>query len=197
VAFIAIGPAMQAALEWPYGVRPTRREAAGIGLGLVGVLGLAAGQGFAMDWEGNRRVDGVAKEGVTYHGTSPVLVSAYTEKMHMVRATQCHMLNTWLYVQQTPEFVEHQARRAAHRANRLKGRGQPFPACAKRPKTGKPVRPRAHRVQPKGGIEAGPKCGKWGPAAAGRHTHPRWKTPCKPGKKHLAANSPFTSSTDE
>jgi drug/metabolite transporter (DMT)-like permease len=47
VAFIAISPALQAALEWPYGLRPTRREAAGIALGLVGVLGLAAGQGFS------------------------------------------------------------------------------------------------------------------------------------------------------
>ena len=47
VAFIAIGPALQAAMEWPYGVLPTRREAAGIGLGLVGMLGLAAGQGFS------------------------------------------------------------------------------------------------------------------------------------------------------
>jgi drug/metabolite transporter (DMT)-like permease len=47
VAFIGIGPALQAAFEWPYGVRPTRREAAGIALGAVGVLGLAAGQGFS------------------------------------------------------------------------------------------------------------------------------------------------------
>ncbi|MDP3614757.1 MAG: EamA family transporter, partial [Rubrivivax sp.] len=47
VAFIAIGPALQAAMEWPYGVRPTRLEAAGIGLGLIGVVGLAAGQGFS------------------------------------------------------------------------------------------------------------------------------------------------------
>lgn len=47
VAFLAIGPALQAAMEWPYGLRPTRMEAAGIGLGLVGVLGLAAGQGFS------------------------------------------------------------------------------------------------------------------------------------------------------
>ncbi len=47
VAFIAIGPALQAALEWPYGVRPTRPAALGIGLGLLGVLGLAAGQGFS------------------------------------------------------------------------------------------------------------------------------------------------------
>lgn len=47
VAFIAVGPALQAAMEWPYGVRPTRMEAAGIGLGLIGVLGLAAGQGFS------------------------------------------------------------------------------------------------------------------------------------------------------
>lgn len=47
VAFIAIGPALQAAMELPYGLRPTRREAAGIALGLVGVLWLAAGQGFS------------------------------------------------------------------------------------------------------------------------------------------------------
>jgi drug/metabolite transporter (DMT)-like permease len=47
VAFIAIGPALQAAMEWPYGLRPSRREAAGIALGLVGVLGLAMGQGFS------------------------------------------------------------------------------------------------------------------------------------------------------
>lgn len=47
VAFIAIGPALQAAFEWPYGARPTRREWMGIGLGLLGVLGLAAGQGFS------------------------------------------------------------------------------------------------------------------------------------------------------
>ena len=46
VAFIAIGPALQAGFEWPYGVKPTRMEAAGIALGLVGVLGLASGQGF-------------------------------------------------------------------------------------------------------------------------------------------------------
>ena len=47
VAFIAVGPALQAAMEWPYGLRPTKLEAAGIALGLVGVLGLAAGQGFS------------------------------------------------------------------------------------------------------------------------------------------------------
>ncbi len=47
VAFIAIGPALQAGLEWPYGVKPTRSAAAGIALGLLGVLGLAAGQGFS------------------------------------------------------------------------------------------------------------------------------------------------------
>lgn len=47
VAFIAIGPALQAAMELPYGTRPTKRETAGILLGLAGVLGLAAGQGFS------------------------------------------------------------------------------------------------------------------------------------------------------
>ena len=52
VAFIAIGPALQAAFEWPYGVKPTRAEAAGISLGLLGVLGLAAGQGFSASPQG-------------------------------------------------------------------------------------------------------------------------------------------------
>ena len=47
VAFIAIGPALQAALEWPYGVKPSRSATAGIALGRVGVLGLASGQGFS------------------------------------------------------------------------------------------------------------------------------------------------------
>jgi drug/metabolite transporter (DMT)-like permease len=47
VAFFAIGPALQAALEWPYGARPTRREMLGIALGFVGMLWLASGQGFS------------------------------------------------------------------------------------------------------------------------------------------------------
>lgn len=46
VSFVAIVPALVALGLWPYGVRPVRREWAGIGLGLAGVLGLAAGQGF-------------------------------------------------------------------------------------------------------------------------------------------------------
>ena len=47
VAFIAVVPALVALLEWPYGVRPTWREAAGIVLGLAGVVMLTRGQGFA------------------------------------------------------------------------------------------------------------------------------------------------------
>lgn len=47
VVFVAIGPTLQTALEWPYGVKPTRVEALGIAVGLVGLLGLAMGQGFA------------------------------------------------------------------------------------------------------------------------------------------------------
>jgi drug/metabolite transporter (DMT)-like permease len=46
VAFFAIGPALQAAMEWPYGVRPTRREGLGMALGFAGMLWLASGQGF-------------------------------------------------------------------------------------------------------------------------------------------------------
>lgn len=47
VVFVAIGPALQTAMEWPYGARPTRQEALGMGVGLVGLVWLAMGQGFA------------------------------------------------------------------------------------------------------------------------------------------------------
>lgn len=47
VAFIAIVPALVAMAQWPYGVRPTRLEAAGIALGLAGVALLTRGQGFS------------------------------------------------------------------------------------------------------------------------------------------------------
>jgi drug/metabolite transporter (DMT)-like permease len=47
VAFIAVVPALVAAMQWPYGVRPGRIEAAGVVLGLAGVIALAAGQGFS------------------------------------------------------------------------------------------------------------------------------------------------------
>ena len=46
VAFIAVVPALVALAEWPYGVRPSRLEAAGIVLGLAGVVLLTRGQGF-------------------------------------------------------------------------------------------------------------------------------------------------------
>lgn len=52
VAFIAVVPALVALAEWPYGVRPSRREAAGIGLGLVGVVMLSRGAGFAASLPG-------------------------------------------------------------------------------------------------------------------------------------------------
>lgn len=47
VAFIAVVPMMIAALNLAWGVRPGRLEAAGIGVGLVGVLLLTQGSGFA------------------------------------------------------------------------------------------------------------------------------------------------------
>lgn len=52
VAFIAVVPALVALGQWPYGVRPSRLEAAGIVLGLVGVLLLTQGQGFAASLPG-------------------------------------------------------------------------------------------------------------------------------------------------
>jgi drug/metabolite transporter (DMT)-like permease len=47
VAFIAVVPALVALFQWPYGLRPSAREAAGIVLGLGGVLLLTRGQGFS------------------------------------------------------------------------------------------------------------------------------------------------------
>ncbi len=47
VAFIAVVPALVAVAQWPYGVRPSVLEAAGVVLGLAGVVMLTQGQGFA------------------------------------------------------------------------------------------------------------------------------------------------------
>ncbi|MFY9512296.1 MAG: EamA family transporter [Rubrivivax sp.] len=52
VAFIAVVPALVALFQWPYGVRPSRLEAAGIVLGLVGVVLLTQGQGFGASLSG-------------------------------------------------------------------------------------------------------------------------------------------------
>lgn len=52
VSFIAVVPAMVALFQWPYGVRPSKMEGAGIALGLVGVLLLTQGQGFAASLPG-------------------------------------------------------------------------------------------------------------------------------------------------
>ena len=52
VAFIAVVPALVALFELPYGVRPTRQQTAGITLGLVGVLMLTQGQGYAASGAG-------------------------------------------------------------------------------------------------------------------------------------------------
>jgi drug/metabolite transporter (DMT)-like permease len=52
VAFIAVVPALVALFQWPYGVRPSWLEGAGITLGLVGVLLLTRGQGFGASLPG-------------------------------------------------------------------------------------------------------------------------------------------------
>ncbi len=52
VAFIAVVPALVALFQWPYGVRPSKVEAAGIALGLLGVLLLTRGQGFGASLPG-------------------------------------------------------------------------------------------------------------------------------------------------
>lgn len=58
VAFIAVVPALVALLQLPYGIRPTRLEAGGIALGLLGVALLASGQGFAASLPGLLAISG-------------------------------------------------------------------------------------------------------------------------------------------
>jgi drug/metabolite transporter (DMT)-like permease len=58
VAFIAVVPALVALGQWPFGVRPSWRETAGILLGLLGVLLLTQGQGFAASLQGLLAIGG-------------------------------------------------------------------------------------------------------------------------------------------
>jgi hypothetical protein len=44
-----------------------------------------------------------------------------------------------------------------------------------------------HQLVSTPNLEACSRCGKWGSATEEPGAHRRWKTPCKPGKKHLAA----------
>lgn len=52
VAFTAIVPTMVVLGEWPYGVRPDRRQAAGVALGLIGIFMMTQGQGFGASMAG-------------------------------------------------------------------------------------------------------------------------------------------------
>jgi drug/metabolite transporter (DMT)-like permease len=52
VAFTAIVPTMVVLGEWPYGVRPDRRQAAGVAIGLAGIVMLTQGQGFGTSLAG-------------------------------------------------------------------------------------------------------------------------------------------------
>ncbi len=52
VAFTAIVPTMVVLGEWPYGVRPDRRQTVGVALGLVGIVMMTQGQGFGASLAG-------------------------------------------------------------------------------------------------------------------------------------------------
>ena len=52
VAFTAIVPTMVVLAEWPYGVRPDRRQAAGVAFGLVGIVMMMQGQAFSASLAG-------------------------------------------------------------------------------------------------------------------------------------------------
>ena len=102
----------------------------------------------------------------------------------MVRAIQCHMLNTWTYAQTTPEFVSHKAQRAAHRAE------QKAKAEHRRPSLGKSLRmpkPSTHCIQQAGDFVACAKCGTWD-VANNPDAASRWKAPCKAGQRHAAVH---------
>jgi len=52
VAFTAIVPTLIAIMEWLYGVRPAPRQLVGIAIGLVGIVMMTQGQGFAASLPG-------------------------------------------------------------------------------------------------------------------------------------------------
>jgi drug/metabolite transporter (DMT)-like permease len=52
VAFTAIVPTMVVLAEWPYGVRPDRRQAAGVAFGLAGIVMMMRGQAFSASLAG-------------------------------------------------------------------------------------------------------------------------------------------------
>ncbi len=52
VAFTAIVPTMVVLGEWPYGVRPDRRQIMGVALGLLGIVMMTQGQGFGASTSG-------------------------------------------------------------------------------------------------------------------------------------------------
>ena len=52
VAFTAIVPTMVVLGEWPYGVRPDRRQSLGVALGLIGIFMMTQGQGFGASLAG-------------------------------------------------------------------------------------------------------------------------------------------------
>ena len=52
VAFTAIVPTMVVLGEWPYGVRPDRRQVTGVAFGLVGIVMMTQGQGFGASLAG-------------------------------------------------------------------------------------------------------------------------------------------------
>jgi drug/metabolite transporter (DMT)-like permease len=52
VAFTAIVPTMVVLGEWPYGVRPDRRQSIGVALGLIGIFMMTQGQGFGASLAG-------------------------------------------------------------------------------------------------------------------------------------------------
>ena len=116
-------------------------------------------QGFLVeDWSGNQQVDLLAKKGALSHGGNPQMERDYMSKLQMVRAVQCHMLNTWTYVQTTPEFVCYKAQRAAHRAEQKAKEVPKRPNGAKRQRT--PMLSK-HDIQKFGALEGCAKCGRW------------------------------------
>ena len=81
----------------------------------------AASLGFlACEWLGNGVADKLAKQGARMHPVCEEAAAAFVEAQQLARAIQCHMLNTWTYIQATDEFLGHKAERAQSRATSLK-----------------------------------------------------------------------------
>ena len=143
------------------------------------------------EWQGNRRADQLAQQGAALHPCSPEVAQENKDKLRLVAAIQCHMLNTWTSLQQTPEHLEHMYHRSVYKKQPPIFGGAPRGRrCAEMPAASNPnIDPKLnHCFSCFGNFEACSACGKWGSLSASPHAkRTRWAKKCLPTRRFLKA----------